>query len=477
MSSSILADDAPKSRAEIRKLEKRHAALAPRSLAYYLEHVVINANPEPRRFGLIAEPWQRELIGRKVPMLEGLAGVRPHAGPWSFCDILARGHDKTSLEGRLATWLLLASRRPIQGYILAEDKDQGALVLDALATEARLNPWVDAQLRIVKNEVTGPGGKVEVVPADAGSAYGFRGNLFIFDEFCNWRKPKCKDVWTAVDSGTEKITPRVLGVVSNAGYYGSWQHAVYERFCADPDFQIWDKKGQLASWMSPERVAALKARLPAAEGRRLFDNYWIDVGEDAGYLTVAEAQACVDPSLPYRMFRQAGVDNYVLIVDYGPKRDRTVFLVAHADPTGRVVVDRIDVLTGTVAVEAVQQRIDTLIRLFAPARIVIDPYQMLGVIEGLRRRGQPVEEVKFRGGTLNHELCECLRTAVSHRRVAWYPGAGSLGADDTLETELGRLVTKRKEYGFRFDHEATGHDDRAFCLALAIHQCPGIPAA
>jgi len=446
------------------------------SLGYYLEHVVINANPEPRRFGLIAEPWQRELIGRKIPMLEGLAGLRPNPGPWSFCDILARGHDKTSLEGRLATWLLLASRRPIQGYILAEDKDQGALVLDALATEARLNPWIDAQLRIVKNEVTGPGGKIEVVPADAGSAYGFRGNLFIFDEFCNWRKPRCRDVWTAVDSGTEKITPRVLGVVSNAGYIGSWQHEVYKRFCADSDFQIWDRKGQLASWMSPARVAKLKERLSPAEGRRLFDNEWIDVGEDLGYLTYGQATACVRPDLVYRMFRQPGVTNYVVVVDYGPKRDRTVFLVAHAAADGTVVVDRMDVLSGEVPVETVKERLDTLLRLFRPERIVIDPFQMLGVIEGLRGRGEPVEEVKFRSGALNHELCECLRTAVSHRRVAWYPGAGSLGADDTLEHELSRLITVRKSYGFRFDHEATGHDDRAFCLALAVRVCPTLLA-
>lgn len=461
---------------KVAETERVHAYLSRHSLSYYLEHVVINSNPEPARFGTVAEDWQRQLVAPKIPMFEALAGLRgDYTGPWSFCDILARGHDKTSLEGRLATWALLASRRHIAGYIIAEDRDQGALVLDAMEVEAKLNPWVAKQLTFTRGLVTGPAGQIEVVPADAGSAYGLRGNLFIFDEWANWKKPKCRDVWRAVFSGTEKISPRVLGVVTNAGYLGSWQDGIYRTFQRNPDYVVWDKPGQLASWMSPSRVAELKKAETPAEGRRLFDNAWIDLGEDSGYLTLEQARGCVSGRLRMRFSRQPGVDNYVLIVDYGPTRDRTVFLVAHAAADGEVIVDRCDVMTGVTSVETVEARIDSLIAAFKPERIVIDPYQMLGTIQRLQRQRQPVEEVKFRGGNLNHELCECLRTAVCHRLVTWYAGCGAL-PEDSMELELARLVTKRKDYGFRFDHVASGHDDRAFCLAMAIHQCPQLPA-
>ncbi len=468
------------SRVKIKQMERATAAGSLASLSYYLDRVVINSQPSPRAFGLIAEPWQRELIRPKIPMLEGLAGISrsPPAAtqPWSFCDVLARGHDKTSLEGRLATWLLLASRRPIQGYILAEDKDQGALVLAAMKLEADLNPWVSARLSFTRNSIRGPGGIVEVVPADAGSAYGFRGNLFIFDEWANWRKPKCQDVWTAVYSGSEKMTPRVLGIVTNAGYRGSWQWEAYEGFRGNSDFVVWDKPGQLASWMSPARVAKLKDAVTPSEGRRLFDNEWIDIGEDQNYISLDEAKACSDDSIHPRMIRAPGVGNYVLIVDYGPKRDRTVLLVAHwNEATATCILDRMDVhLGGTLSDSDLRARIATLVSAFKPTRIVIDPHQTLGVIEELRAKNLPVEEVQFRGGRLNGELCSSLRTAVSHRRVRWYPGCGSLGDTDTLELELARLVTKQKDYGYRFDHAATGHDDRAFCVALAVLLCPTV---
>ena len=166
--------------------------------------------------------------------------------------------------------------------------------------------------------------------------------------------------------------------------------------------------------------------------------------------------------------------NYCLFVDYGPKRDRTVFLVAHATPEGSVVVDRCDVWTGVTPVGRVGERIDSIIAAFRPGLILIDPFQTLGIIEALRARMLPVEEVEFRSGRLNKELADTLRTAVVSKRVAWYPGCGALPDGDTLEQELGRLVTKRKAYGYRFDHEATGHDDRAFCLALACRYCPGV---
>lgn len=451
-----------------------HLALSRRSLAYYLDAVVINSNPEPARFGEVAEGWQRQLYTPKIPMFEGLAGVQDYTGPWSFCDILARGHDKSSLEARLATWLLLASRRKIRGYIIAADGDQGELVLQALKDEADLNPWVSDQLSIKRGMVESDRGFFEVLPADSAGAWGLRGNCYIFDEWTNWNK-RGQEMWRAVITGREKVQPAILGIVSNAGFLGSWQHAVYQSFPHNPDFTVWDKPGQLASWMPRDRVDALRAMIPESEGRRVYDNEWIDIGEQADYLTRDDVNRCVDPEMILRLRAQPKIRNYVIVVDYGPKRDRSAITVMHLDRSCIARVDRMDVKTGRLSVEGLETWLDQVIDAFPPACIVIDPYQMASTIEKLqRRRKYLVEAVDFRGGRTNQRMAMALRAAVVHQQIKWYAGCGAL-PNETLEDELARLVTVRKAYGFRFDHEATGHDDRAFTLGVGLLTLPRFP--
>jgi hypothetical protein len=41
-----------------------------------------------------------------------------------------------------AAWVLFASRRKLDGVACAADKDQAALILDAIDRLLRLNPWL-----------------------------------------------------------------------------------------------------------------------------------------------------------------------------------------------------------------------------------------------------------------------------------------------------------------------------------------------
>jgi hypothetical protein len=61
-----------------------------------------------------------------------------------------------------------------------------------------------------------------------------------------------------------------------------------------------------------------------------------------------------------------------------------------------------------------------------------------------------------------------LRSLITGGAVQWYPGCGRIEVADTLETELSRLVTKKKDYGFRIDHETSQHDDRAVALGMLL---------
>ena len=459
-----------------------------KSLLYYLEHVVINSKPEPRRFGQIAEAWQREIIAPKVPAFEFLAGLNPGywnqvsgGGPLSFFTVLPRGHDKSSLEGRLLTWLLISSRVPISGYILAADADQGALILEAMADEARLNPWLTPLLSFSRRAVRGPAGAVKVIPADAHSAFGQRGNIYVYDEITNWPERGYK-MWEAVISGREKIPGSLHVILTNAGILDSWQHEEFMKSQADPDYVVYSREGQLASWMVRERVDKLKKRLPPSEAERVFENKWIDAATEHDYLRRGEIEACVEEGkalgLHIKLRREIGVQNYIVGLDYGAKRDRTALVVLHVDSAQRCIIDRLDVWQGSpedpVQIPKVESWIKEVRQGFNPTLFVLDPSNLESTCQWMEREHMPLERFSPRGGAGNFELAQHLRSLVVNRQLLWYPTAGDLritkyGREltETFVDELAGLIVKKMPYGYRFDHENQKHDDRSVAVGMA----------
>lgn len=463
--------------ARVRAAEKFKLEASRRSLRAFLNVVHINAGTGPVPFGAAADPWQVDLLRPKIPALESLCGFLPeYKGPRSFLSVLARGHDKSSLEGRLATWALLASKRPIHGYILAADRDQGRLILQAMQDEHALNPWYADHIKIHKNVASGPAGFVEVLPCDAASAYGLRGNLYIADEVTHWKRQK---EWTALITGRRKVPNSLLMVLSNAGCLDTWQYDVRQRARNDPDWVVFERPGLLASWLDKDKIAADALMLPPAEARRLFGNEWIDAAADHDYLRRDEVDACAALGkalrLGPRVTRQIGVRNYVASIDYAARKDRTVFVIGHEDESRRFVVDRMDVWQGSpetpVTIQRCEDHVKALNESFRPKLWVVDPYQMQGTIEEMRAAGMEVEEFASRAGKANFECAQWLRSRIVNRGVAWGPGTGDLlladGRVETLADELAALRVKRMPYGYRFDHENQKHDDRAVALCMA----------
>lgn len=444
-----------------------------KSLGYFLDQIVIPAQPEPMRFGDCADDWQREMLGPLVPAIDHLAGLNEgYSGPLRFMQILARGHNKSSLEAWIASFLLICSKRPIKGYVLAADADQGQLILEAMEDLFSLNPWVAKHLSITKRVITGPAGFIKVLARDASSSMGLRGNFYIADEFVHWERQK---EWTALVTGLRKIRPTVFVAISNAGLIDSWQHKAFVRACAKPNtWTVFHKPGTLASWLDAAGVEEDKSLVPPSEAKRLFDNEWIDPAEEHDYLRRPEIQACADlgeaMGLMYRVRRELGVDNYVACIDYGPKRDRTALAVLHEGRHRQVIVDRLDIWEGKnypggkVLVKDIEDWVRTIRERFSPKVFVVDPYQMEGTIQWMEREGIKVEPFKFRAGAGNYELAQHLRAAIVTKRLVWYPLCGQTPGE-TLEDELAGLRVKKMPYGFRFDHENQRHDDRAFVLA------------
>jgi hypothetical protein len=445
-----------------------------RSLRAFLDCVVVDSAPRPRRWGELRDGWQQELVDALVPAFEAVAGARAeYTGPTSFWLTLPRGHDKTSLIGRLVLWLLRFSRRRLSIYCAAKDEDQAALLLQLASHEAALNPWLD-RLALRKFSAEGPGGELTVLSSDAGSSSGLLADVVIVDELTWWKKP---ELWGVLWSGREKRAGSIFVVLTNAGEKGSWQHEHLSK--AQNDAQGWyvyEAPGMVASWMDRAAVERMRKLLPPALARRVLDNKWVDPGE-LGYVSSDEVAACaalgVSRGLVRRLRGQNGI-RYVASIDYGPKRDRTALAVEHTAPDGVVEVDRLDVFQGSptapVRIATVEEWIEEVNRDFFYPLLVFDPYQMEQLAQAYEGR-QEVVRHESRGGKGNYAMAEALRDLVANTRIAWYPGAGTIYREegpDTLADEFAGLVVKVMPYGYRFDHTAGRHDDRVVALGQGV---------
>jgi hypothetical protein len=466
------------------------ATVARQGMAHFLGQIVIPASPDPLLFAECADDWQRESLADMVPAYDHLAGLNPeYDGPLNFMKILARGHNKSSEQAWMSCGLLTNSKRRIEGYVLAADRDQGRLIIRAARDFLACNEWVPVEVQ--KDVLVGPAGHVEVLPFDAKSGMGLRGNFFIFDEIVHWKR---QDEWNAIVSGLSKIKPCLVSVMSNAGLLDSWQHDVFLRWQADPkNYVVFHREGTLAKWLDPKALARDRLLLPPSEAERLIDNKWIDPASEFDYLRRAEVDECArlgaSLDLMDRVRREVGVDNYVAAIDYGPRRDRTVLVVVHMNRQKQIIVDRMDVWQGNpgapVQVQAVEDWVRKMNAAFGPRMFVLDPYQMEGTIQWMQRSGIPVEAFAARNGQANYQMAQTLRALIVDKRLLWAPRCGLLRVEDrrtgqvreeTFADELVGLRVKPMPYGFRFDHEVQKHDDRAVAVGMALSRALEYPA-
>lgn len=457
---------------------ERHSS---RSMMDYLRHVVIDSRPEPMRFGLIAQPWQWEQARRIVPALEAVSGLRSdYTGPRRIWETMPRGHDKTSSIGRYLNHLLCWSKRKLRLYTAASDAEQAGLIVESMHREAELNPWIANRLQFASKTIRGKGGVLTVLSADAASSFGKKPDVLIIDEITWWQK---KDLFDAMFSAMEKMPGSVVINITNAGVTGSWQWELLQEALASRKWSVFQvpPKTHLATWMSAEAIAGMRRMLTRGIAKRVIDNLWIDPAEEAEFLTREEINACADRgrdlTLAYRSSGVYGVD-YVVGVDYGPRRDRTALVVLHhekeANGPGRIVIDKLDVWQGSpdapIPIANVEAWLDDVAKQFHHPKIICDKYELEGTIQKFEAN-HDIERFEPRGGKRTYEMAATLRSLIVNRQLVWYAGAGDLVIDggrvESFVDELCGLVIKPTPYGYRFDHEAKFHDDRAVAVGMA----------
>lgn len=441
----------------------------------YLQYLTIDASPDPAPFRDIGEPWQWALAKRFAPLFEHVSGVsHEYKGPLNYWLGLPKGHDKSSLLGRFCNYALAFSKRAWSGYVYAEDRDQAALVVEAMTREARLNPWLGKRLEFKHNKVLGAcDSHLHVEPADAASAQGPRPDLIIADELVHW---STDEVWKVIVSSLRKRRGCALAVLTNAGTRYTWQDAVRQTARTSPSWSFYEAPHRLATWMDDAAINEDRKLLPPSMAARLYDNTWTSGDESSIFVTRAEAQACEDLGVEMKLMEKSvgspGI-TYFGAIDYGSVRDRAVCALGHREGD-RVIVDVMDVRGGSRATPIptswVEGWIDNMRKKFNIGCLLIDPYQMAFILEKYARI-VPVEAWQSRGGKGNFEIAQCLRTLIVNHQIAWPRDLGTVhikGKPHTLVDELSELFIQPYANGssYRMNHHPSKFDDRAVCLSM-----------
>jgi phage terminase large subunit-like protein len=448
------------------------------------------------------------------------------ASPWQWTDARAilepssddprlhfltrpRGASKTTDLAGVATAALLTQLPPAaRAYAVASDADQARLLVDALAGFVMRTPGIGGALQVDRWRVTATrtGASLEVLPADGPSAWGLLPVLAIVDEIAQWKStPGPKMVWDAVASAMPKVAGSRLVCMTSAGDPAHWSYGVLTHAKKSNAWRVHEVPGP-TPWIDPAALEDQRALLPESSYRRLHLNLWTSA-EDR--LTSVDAlRDCVELDGPLRP--QHGVD-YVVAVDVGLKKDRTVAAVCHAEPlddsprwrpssTGdfradrsaadadvvsfaawhgrrsagqrddlrrgsRIVLDRMEVWAGSrknpVRLSAVEDWVVQAATSYR-AKAVFDPYQAVGMMQRLKDRHIDVEEFVFSSASVGR-LASTLHLLLRDRALA-------LPDDPELLDELANVRLRETSPGvLRMDHDPDKHDDRAITLAMAAH--------
>lgn len=201
--------------------------------------LLVDVDGTARRFGDVMDPWQRDDFAALDPALRRCAGRSDEPTRMRAYLERGRGHSKTHDLGVTCCWAMAFATRPIRGYAFAADKDQAALLKDAMATIVRLNPWLagilDVQRNLVANVAAGhpaEGGRLDIFTSDVASSYGILPDLIVADELVHWQGDG--SLWHSLISSAAKRSGCLLCVISNAGFADSWQWNVREAARTDP---------------------------------------------------------------------------------------------------------------------------------------------------------------------------------------------------------------------------------------------------
>lgn len=470
----------------------------------YRAALLIDCDGSPKRLSDVLDPWQL----RDFEALDGgwrrVVGQRAEGKLRSWWE-RPRGHSKTQDTAVMVCWALFASRRRLNGFCAAADRDQAKLLRDAIDGLCRLNPWLGSLLTVDQFRVSNShtGSSLEIVSSDAASSYGLLPDFICCDELCHWGR---RDLWDSLLSSAAKRANCLLSVISNAGFQDSWQWQTREAIRQDPSWYFSRLEGPQASWITPGRLDEQRRLLPPIAFDRLWLNQWSSGSGDA-----------IDPHLISRAVTLDGPATasergwqYFAGLDLGLKRDASAFVIVGrlvgwcetiSRPAGRPgnqfdamrdlgliddateLGDSVDYVEhpgdgrqrlvdvtiwqpprgGKIDIEPIEAAVLAAHERFGLSGLAFDPWQAAYAAERLRKAGVPMVEVPFVPSNLA-SMAQCTLDVFNDRRIDLYD-------HPQLLTDLRALRVVERQYGIRLESPRgpSGHGDAATALSLALH--------
>jgi hypothetical protein len=275
-----------------------------------------------RRWGEAAHGFQWE---------DAAAILQPHGQRRYHYLTRPRGASKTSdLAGIAVAALLEQLPRSSRSYGLAADRDQGALLVDAVAGFVDRTPGLAGALKVTSWQITASrsGASFEVLPADEASSWGLRPHLLVVDELAQWRSTLGpRRLWTSMISALPKVAGSRLVVLTSAGDPAHWAHKVLMQALAAPARWRVSQVPGPCPWLDPADLDEQRRLLPDWEYARLHLNCW--TASRDRLTAVEDLAACATLDGPLEPLPH---HRYVIGLDVGVKHDRTAMAVCHAEP-------------------------------------------------------------------------------------------------------------------------------------------------
>lgn len=443
-------------------------------------------NAFDRLAGLVMEDgsrWGEVAVSHQI---EDAEAVLLHAPGDTRKHLITRpryGSKTTDLAGISIAVLVDQAPSAARCYVVAADKDQARLLLDAAEGFIERTPGLGRILRVDAFRITNiaSAATLEVLAADGASTWGLRPYWTIVDEIGQWPETRNhKKVWTGLVSAWPKVPEGRLVAMTSAGEPSHFSFKIREQALRLDGWRVSEMPGPVP-WMTEQALADQQVELLPSEFERLVLNRWTE-GEDR--LTTREAVLdCVGHA---GRIEPDSDTSYTIGLDLGFVNDATVLVVAHSELVDvhtpenihdaalagstleeRVVVDHFVKFQGSrrrpVQLAEVEQMIRTLAAGYGKrkTRIVGDNTEALGMIQRLVDDGFRAEDWAVTP-SLNDQVATNLYRLLENRQL-------DLPDDEYVIDQLSTVRLVRTSFGkLRIDHDSGQHDDFVQALGYAV---------
>ena len=402
--------------------------------------------PDGRRFRDVYDDWQPGFI-EAIDEKPNFYGKTP------------RGHAKTWTLGTVSAADLVLEKTRQEIFNVAVDFEQAGLLHEDAARTFQENADLRDLVTITKNEIRlkhHPRSIIRTIASDAASAYGLRPTRLNVDEFAEWTK---EAMWYAIYTGLGKgPDPRCRIITSPTWDPNCLGRRVFDHALTDPAWRVIEL-GPVATWISPDFLAAQKRILPAHVYETKHEGRWTDAG-GAWFPRETIKAIFVDTS-------PEGAGPEAIGLDVAITRNATA-IVKVRRVHGLIIVDHISTFEPRrgqqIDLEEVEEEVEAVAKRYR-CPVVFDPYQAVYLAQRLTRRGVQMVEYAFtseKRKALFANLADVISRGVLRSRP-----------NPTLERELlGMEVVQMGSGNWRVDHKQQGRDDVVVGLGLALIGLP-----